>query len=85
METIEVGTFEVTSGSIAVGDPCYNRESDRPELVFEKPCINGTWTTQVLVGGQRVNFLIATCGEGTFSTRRSGALFVDSGQMSIFG
>lgn len=90
METIEVGTFEVMSGWIAVGDPCYSREADRPDLVFQKPCVSGTWTAQVLIGdaespwGQRVNFLIATCGEGKFSTRRSGVLLVDSGQMSIF-
>lgn len=88
LQTIEIGNFEVKSGSIAIGDPCYTR--GRIDLVFEKLCVNGTWTALVLLGegeagwGRRIHELVVTLGEVDFSKRRFGVVFVDSGQMSVF-
>ena len=79
-EAIDIGTFEVTSGSIVVKDPCYD---DASGSTF--PAKNGTWTGYIHRQGRTVASLEArasgpqrgieceVCKEG-----------VESGQMGIF-
>jgi len=76
-------TFDINSGSINIGDPCYGGDT----VVSAK---NGTWDTEVSYEnsedwGSAVSVLMAWTGRqpkvGDFTPH--GSVGVDSGQMSI--
>lgn len=78
--TKEIGTFELKSGQMGVGDPCHDGSSK----AFD--ALNGEWRVVVEYRSGRVKSLLVSNTEGrpVGSYEKIGLVHVDSGQAGFF-